>query len=228
MDWIDSIISFLLPSYCIGCHDRLSKEHAHICDTCFELLPRYEGMETFYHPHDRIEGFVPFSEIRSDLIFTEHSTVRKLIHRIKYEGYPDLGYRIAKHFAMRHLELAHFSDVSAIIPVPITYQRLWSRGYNQSKAIAQGIADAYGLPIVEEALKRTSGSTQTNRDKVSRWEAMGGVFSGKSGVLEGRRVLLVDDVLTSGATVVHAAKALYDDCKVESVSVYTLALDVYL
>lgn len=228
MTWIKSLISFVFPGYCISCHERLPKGVPHICKTCFDKLPRYEGMETFYHPQDRVEGFVPFSEIRSDLIFSKHSDTRELIHLIKYDGYPELGYDLARHFAQRHLDRGHFSDISTIIPVPIAPHRLRTRGYNQSSFIAKGFGDIYQCPVIEDAIRRTSGSTQVRRDKESRWQAMQRVFEGKEGALSGKRVLLVDDVLTSGATVIHAAKVLYDVCGVESVSIYTLALDVYL
>lgn len=185
-------------------------------------------METFYHPHDRIEGFVPFSEIRSDLIFTKHSVTRELIHLIKYQGYPELGYKLARDFAHRHKELGHFADISTIIPVPIAPRRLKVRGYNQSSFIAKGFSEAYQCPVIEDALWRTSGNTQTKQDKESRWRSMDGVFEGREGALDGKRVLLIDDVLTSGATIIHASKVLYDTCGAESVSIYTLALDVYL
>lgn len=228
MTWIESLISFLFPGYCISCHERLPKEHRHICDKCFDRLPKYEGMEAFYHPHDRIEGFVPFSEIRSDLIFTKHSVTRELVHLIKYQGFPELGYKLARDFAHRHKELGHFADISVIIPVPIAPRRLKTRGYNQSSFIAKGFAEVYQYPIIEDALWRTSGNTQTKRSKESRWRAMNGVFEGRERALAGKRVLLIDDVLTSGATVIHASKVLYEVCGVESVSIYTLALDVYL
>ncbi|WP_278833783.1 ComF family protein [Porphyromonas cangingivalis] len=228
MTWIKSLISFLFPAYCISCHERLPKEHHHICEKCFEQLPKYEGLETFYHPHDRIEGFVPFSEVRSDLIFTKHSVTRELIHLMKYQGFPELGYKLARDFALRHKGLGHFADISAIIPIPVAPRRLKTRGYNQSSFIAKGFGEIYKCPVIEDVLWRTSGNTQTKRDKEARWKAMDGVFEGQEGALAGKRILLIDDVLTSGATVIHASKALYDICGAESVSIYTLALDVYL
>ncbi len=227
MSLIGDIVSFFFPTYCIECKKRMSGEDVHICPECFARLPRYEGMEVFYHPYDRMEGLVPFGEIRSDLIFTEESTVRKLIHLIKYSGYPNLGYKLSFRFATRHKELGHFTDTSLIIPMPLAPNRLKHRGYNQAYHIARGLSDVYGYPIVESALSREKSGSQTKRDKTSRWEALAGAFCGVPDSLKGKRVLLVDDVLTSGATVVHAARVLYDVCGVESVSVYTLALDVY-
>lgn len=226
--WTEALLSFAFPCYCLSCGERLHSPKVHICDGCFDRLPKYEAFELFYHPQDRIEGLVPFSEIRSDLIFTKHSITRQLIHRIKYEGHPELGYKLSKTFAQRHLDLGHYPDISAIVPIPITPQSLRTRGYNQSYYIAQGIAEVYQIPIIEDALIRLPGSTQTRRDKESRWRGMTHAFEGVQDALSSKRVLIVDDVLTSGATVVHAAKTLYATCGVESVSVYTLALDVYL
>lgn len=216
----------ICPTYCIACGARLNDTKLGVCSDCFDRLPRAEGLEQYYGGADRLAGHVPLAEVHYDLLFSEVSVTRLLIHDIKYNGLPQQATELVRHFAQRHLEAGHYQDVSCIVPVPIAPNRLKKRGYNQCSFIAKGLSEVYQIPVVEEALLRRNSGTQTNRKKESRWRALEGAFYGNAGVLEGRRVLLVDDLLTSGATLVHAARTLYQECGVESVSIYTLAIDL--
>ncbi|MDO5036214.1 MAG: phosphoribosyltransferase family protein [Porphyromonas sp.] len=221
---------FLLPSYCIECDSRLTAEEQVICGVCFDRMPLYRGaVERFHKAHQRLAGHLPFTEYRSDLIFTPDNTARALIHQIKYNGQAGLGERLARHFATYHWRDNHFMDVTAIVPVPLTRSRQRRRGYNQSVYIAHGIAETYHLPLLEDALARKEHrGTQTRRSPQRRWEALSEQFFVPDAVdLVGRRLLLVDDVLTTGATLVHAGQALLR-AGAESVSFYTLAVDVLL
>lgn len=224
---IKPLADFLYPGFCLGCETRLEGDRHFICPDCFEELPKYEGTERYYGAIDRLQGFVPFTEYQSDLIFRDPSITRTLIHNIKYNDYPMLGYELAKQFAPRHLELKHFIDVTMITPIPLTLSRLRKRTYNQSTYIAKGLAEIYQIPVIEGVLERNpSLGTQTKRGKEARWEHLEKAFLVPEGMnLSGKRILIVDDVLTTGATLINAAKVLID-AGAESVSFYTLALDV--
>lgn len=225
---IDSLISFLFPCYCLQCSERLPAARKFICDECFEGLPKYVGREAYYAVEERLEGLVPYTEFQSDLIFTRTNAVRKIIHEIKYRGFPKLGEQLAYHFAEVHQRLGHFEDVSAIVPIPLTPERMRKRGYNQSLFIAQGFARRYEIPVEESFLKRVpaGGGTQTKRGREERWQKVKGAFyTPNSELISGRRLLIVDDVMTSGATLINAGRTLLD-AGAESVSFYTLALDV--
>lgn len=226
---INDLINFLYPTYCLGCGKRLGSNYILVCPRCYDSMPKYFGKEVYYCAYERLEGFVPFTEYHTDLIFKNPGLVRTLIHKIKYNGYPQVGYRLTHHFARKHFRVGHFSDVSMIVPVPLLRKRLHKRGYNQSTAIAKGFSKVYGLPINESVLLRGHGQgTQTKRGKEERWRHMHGAFyvSPRSDI-RGKRILVVDDVLTSGATLINAGRALID-AGAESVSFYTLALDVLL
>lgn len=192
-------------------------------------MPKYQGMDLYYGATERLEGFLPFTELQSDLIFKNPSLARTLIHKIKYSGFPSLGYRLARDFAIAHKSLGHFVDVSMVVPVPLLKSRLHHRGYNQSTAIAKGIAEVYHIPLREDALYRVGKrGTQTLRGKEARWKHTQGIFCVPPTIdVSGKRVLVVDDVLTSGATLIQSGRALID-AGAESVSFYTLALDVLL
>lgn len=223
------IASFLFPSYCEVCGERTQGRSTYVCTECLDALPRYHETESLYHAWDRLAGHVPFTEFRSDFIFTHGGPTRRLLHHLKYHTSPELGYRMARHFAHYHRHQGHFADISMVLPIPLTPLRLRHRSYNQTEYIARGIAEPLGLPVRTDLLIRRSGTgSQTFRSKHARWQAMKGAFAiTRPQELQARRILIVDDLLTSGATLVHAAHAVMD-AGAESVSFYTLALDIYL
>ena len=216
--------SSLFPHYCLVCGERLSADRLMICPTCLDLLPRYPGSEALYEAEKRLEGHAPFTEYRSDLGFTHHNPVRDLIHTIKYEDHPELGERLTRLYAPEHLRAGHFADIGVAVPVPLTPSRLRRRGYNQSTYIARGLSDILDIPLDETLLaRRDSNGTQTHRGRESRWESMKKAFyAPHPDLVSRRRVLIIDDVLTTGATLTACALALMA-AGAESVSYYTLA-----
>lgn len=216
--------STLFPHYCLVCGERLSADRLMICPACLDLLPRYPGSEALYDAEKRIEGHAPFTEYRSDLGFTHHNPVRDLIHTIKYEGHPELGERLGQLFAPEHLRAGHFADIGVAVPVPLTPRRLRRRGYNQSAYIARGLTGGLGIPLDETLLaRRDSAGTQTHRGREARWASMREAFYVPDpDKVSRRRILIIDDVLTTGATLSACALALME-AGAESVSYYTLA-----
>ncbi len=216
--------STLFPHYCLICGERLSADRLMICPACLDLLPRYPGSEALYDAEKRIEGHAPFTEYRSDLGFTHHNPVRDLIHTIKYEGHPELGERLGQLFAPEHLRAGHFADIGVAVPVPLTPRRLRRRGYNQSAYIARGLTGGLGIPLDETLLaRRDSAGTQTHRGREARWASMREAFYVPDpDKVSRRRILIIDDVLTTGATLSACALALME-AGAESVSYYTLA-----
>ena len=216
--------STLFPHYCLVCGERLSADRLMICPSCLDLLPRYPGSEALYEAEKRLEGHAPFTEYRSDLGFTHHNPVRDLIHTIKYEDHPELGERLSRLYAPEHLRAGHFADIGVAVPVPLTPSRLRRRGYNQSTYIARGLSDILDIPLDETLLaRRDSNGTQTHRGRESRWESMKKAFyAPHPDLVSRRRVLIIDDVLTTGSTLTACALALMA-AGAESVSYYTLA-----
>lgn len=216
--------STLFPHYCLVCGERLSADRLMICPACLDLLPRYPGSEALYDAEKRIEGHAPLTEYRSDLGFTHHNPVRDLIHTIKYEGHPELGERLGQLFAPEHLRAGHFADIGVAVPVPLTPRRLRRRGYNQSAYIARGLTGGLGIPLDETLLaRRDSAGTQTHRGREARWASMReAFFVPDPDKVSRRRILIIDDVLTTGATLSACALTLME-AGAESVSYYTLA-----
>lgn len=226
-----SLLKAIFPSYCIDCGAILPLDRSFICATCFDELPRYEGGEAYYSAYERFEGLLPFTTYQSDLIFSKNNHVRTLIHLIKYHQQPELAYRLAKYFGERHRNAGHFDDVSCLVPIPLTTARLKERGYNQTEYIARGLSDAINRPVSTHILKRhkrkESAETQVDKNKEERWARLQDAFFVPNPSLVFRkRVLLVDDLLTTGATLIAAGRTLLD-AGAESISCYTLALDIF-
>lgn len=221
---LGELASTLYPHYCAVCGGRLEADRLLICPDCFDHLPRYQGAEALYRAEERLEGFAPFTEYRSDLGFGHHNAVRDVIHEIKYHSHPELGERLAYDFGLRHRAEGHFADIGVATPVPLTPTRLRRRGYNQAAAIARGLTRALEIPLDESLLaRRDSRGTQTHRSRDARWRSMEGAFyTPHPELVERRRILIIDDVLTTGSTLVRCAQALME-AGAESVSYYTLA-----
>lgn len=167
-----------------------------------------------------------FQQVTGLWMFDEGGTVQRLQHRLKYGNVPTLaealGRRLGRALAQDGVDRAY----DAIVPVPLSPTRRLERGYNQSAFLAQGIAQAFGQPHIAapDALVRTRRTrSQTSLSRADRWANVSGAFRVSSPQWEGRRVLLVDDVLTTGATLTAAAQALITQGARIDVAVFAVA-----
>lgn len=149
----------------------------------------------------------------------------KLIYDTKYHGMPDVGRYLAKAYSQELLPSGFFDDIDLIIPVPLHWKRRLKRGYNQSFHIAKGVSDVVHIPICTNALKRQKNNrSQTTHSRHERQENVKDIFCLKRPeLIEGKHILLVDDVITTGATIIACGKELMK-AKGVRVSVLTLAL----
>jgi ComF family protein len=148
----------------------------------------------------------------SFLLFQRGNVVRTLLHDLKYREYAETGFYLGKLFGMDLKDDGIFSDVNAIVPVPLHPKKQRKRGYNQSSIIAAGLASELDVPVFEEVLVRMEhSSTQTKKTRMERWLNVKDVFViQNSSLLENLHVLLVDDVITTGATTEACLLALKD------------------
>lgn len=224
----EAVLDTVFPAYCLYCGSRTERGHKFLCKKCFQGLPRDIPESNYYGAVARLAGISPFTEYRSDLIFSHHNAARLLLHQIKYRNNPELAYQLARKFALEHKALGHFADISVIVPIPLSSGRLRERGYNQSEYIAKGLSEGLGVPVCSSVLSRYNAEgSQTSRSKKSRWEDLSGLFFLKDPVaLAHKRVLICDDLLTSGSTLLHAGRTLLSsETPPESLSYYTLFLN---
>ena len=212
MNWITRFLDFISPRQCVVCGERLAPTEHSLCSTCLLHLPRTTYQFT---PHDNpmAQLFWHLSPVEkaAALIFYEpHSEVAQLIYDLKYHDRPDIGEDMGRLMA-GEMQLARFFDgIDLLLPVPLSRKRLRQRGYNQSEQLAIGISDVTHLPVVTKALRRTHfHQSQTQLSRRERQENVENLFELRNGsMLQDKHVLLIDDICTTGATLLACCDAL--------------------
>ncbi|HOK60215.1 MAG: ComF family protein [Tenuifilum sp.] len=169
-------------------------------------------------------GRVNVEHACSFFYFRKGSRYRKLLHMLKYQGREDIGVFLGRQFGLELKSSELYKPITAIIPVPLHPKRFKERGYNQAEAIARGLSEAMGVPVVTDVLLRNIYTqTQTKKTRMERMQNIAGAFTiCNPEKIEGGHVLLVDDVITTGATLETCTQTLIDSVNVK-VSVGTLA-----
>jgi len=207
----EDFLSLLFPRTCCLCNRSLFGFENQLCRICIEALP-----VTNYHlrPEDndlksKIMGLTRVNRVLSYLRFTKKGTSQKLLHTLKYRNKPELGNLVGKMYGQLLLENGFGSCWDTVIPVPLHPIKLKRRGYNQSERFAGGLAESLGLTVVKDLKRIRYTETQTNKSRLKRWHNVENVFSldNQRGV-SGKSVLLVDDVMTTGATLAACANVL--------------------
>ena len=225
--WFHSFWSLLFPRCCVVCGSPLSRGEECLCTCCNINLPR-----TGFHlrKDNRVEclfwGRIPgLKRASSFLFYRKGSDFRRILHLLKYGGYKELGEVMGRYMSAELSSGEFFDGVDMIIPVPLHRKKQKLRGYNQSEWIARGIASVTGIPLCAECMIREKNTeTQTRKSTFERWENVEGIFRLCDTVhFEGKHVLLVDDVLTTGATTVACASAFAGVSGIR-ISVLTLAV----
>lgn len=211
INFIDSIIGLLYPSVCAACGTPLFKWEKLVCTRCRSFLPKtgYELNED--NPLARLfYGRVRLKAVTACYFFSKEGKVQHLIHELKYKGNADAGVFLGQELGKTIKEAPLFQDLDYLIPVPLHPKREKERGYNQSMMIARGIAEVIDVPVSDRYLIRSvNTTTQTHKTKTERWENVKDIFVVQHAEqLEGKYMLLIDDVLTTGATLEACALKL--------------------
>lgn len=223
-----SLLHLAFPRLCDGCGNALLSGEVLLCTGCQLALSRLD-----YHDEAnnetarRLAGRIPFVHATSFAGFTEDSLMRHLIHLLKYKQREDIGTGLGRLFGEELKDAAWAKDLEAIVPVPLHPRKERARGYNQTALLGEGMSAALGIPHYPRALRRTRHTeSQTRKGRAARAENVADLFEPhQAKVIAGKHVLLIDDVLTTGATLEDAAAALL---KVPGarVSIATLAIAV--
>lgn len=224
---ISELINLFFPERCPVCGDALTEGAQSICTKClydmpftdFELRADNPVTELFW-------GMFPIVNGCSMFWFTQGGGCQRLIHSIKYRNGWRYAQKMGSWFGARLDDSGLYGDVDVIVPVPLHWRRVLERGFNQSEYIARGISATLGVPVQSHAVVRRKYNTPqaiTAREK--RWENVADKFAVvRPQRLAGKHILLVDDVLTSGATLASCAEAILaavPDCRI---SIATLAI----
>ena len=209
--WLRDIGDFFFPRCCMVCGRVLLHDEDFLCSHCLVGLPRTDYCRMPDNPMEQLfYGKLPVVHCAAYFFFADGGDGRRLIHRIKYDGAKECGAYLGNLFARENAVTGFFSGIEYIVPVPLHPRKLRRRGYNQSEWIAQGIADATGIPLCTDLLECvTDKQSQTRKGIYDRWLSTYEAFEAHDGIVSSdAHILLVDDVVTTGATLLACGEAL--------------------
>jgi ComF family protein len=203
LEVLEGFISLLYPPYCKACNGSMVKGELVLCTTCISDLPRsYDHQEKANILYQRLSGRVFIEHASAFFIFRKRGKIQRLMHAFKYKGHMEIGRILGKIYARELLDSGFENQWDVIIPVPLHPSKKRKRGFNQSEEFGKGLANELQIPCYDNVIQRLfKTATQTTKSRLSRWENVKDVFVvEKPSFVEGKNVLLVDDVVTTGAT----------------------------
>lgn len=222
--WND-FVSLFFPVTCMACGKSLFKNENSICTWCSYHLPKSNFHLINDNPVAKIFwGRINIHAAAAFYTFNKGGRVQHLIHQLKYKGQQHVGVSLGKLYGYELRNSVDFKGIDIIIPVPLHSKKQRKRGYNQSTCFAQGLAETMGLTVNSTVLFRSAASeTQTKKSRFTRWKNVERIFYTKNEEqLTDKHILLVDDVITTGATLEACAQALLKTQGVK-VSIATIA-----
>ncbi len=226
---LNDFLSLIFPKVCYACGKSLFKSENCICTYCHYHLPK-----TNFHlnPDNPVQklfwGRVNIQAASSMYLFNKGSKVQHLIHQLKYRGKKEIGVSLGQYYGKELRSSPLFSSADMVLPVPLHSKKLKRRGYNQSEAFAAGIAESMEIPSEGSILTRVRASqTQTKRSRYERWKNVEEIFEvAAPEKIEGKHILLADDVVTTGSTLEACANKILE-VPGTRVSVVTIASTLF-
>lgn len=219
------LLDVISPRPCAICGERLSANERVICGACHLHLPltRYE-QSPLDNPMARLFwGQFPVERAAALFFYEPQAAVSQLIFDMKYHHMPEVAQNMGIITARQFAATGFFDNIDALVPMPITWRRRWNRGYNQSHEIARGISEVTSLPILNHVVKRLR--FKQSQTKQHAWERLHNVDDAFRLVhpekISGLHLLLVDDIVTTGATINACAREL---AKANNVRISILSL----
>ncbi len=206
-----NLLNLFFPKVCLACDGHLGDNEEFICTICRHELPI-----TKFHSEEenavakRLYGRVNFKNATALLWFNKKGIVQHLLHNLKYKGHEDVGVFLGQWLGDELSNITSYNDIDVVVPVPLHKSRLRQRGYNQTDKFGREIAKALGIEFNSKILIKTKATaTQVFKDRLKRIVTHESDFSvAETSSLKGKHILLVDDIITTGATIEACSNAL--------------------
>ncbi|NJB71228.1 ComF family protein [Saonia flava] len=223
---LNDVHNILFPPICFGCNAHLIGGEKTLCTICRNQLPLTDYNYNEENPVDRIfYGRVNIKKVNSFLFFTKNGIIKNIIHHLKYKNQEEIGSFFGDWFGQIIKKEGFSAYIDVIIPVPLHKKRLKKRGYNQVALFGKQLAHHLNADYMDNVLIKTANTkTQTKKGRIYRWQQNQNLFElTNSSFLKNKNVLLVDDVITTGATIEACANALH---RAENVNIYVATMAV--
>ncbi len=210
-DYLEDFLHLLFPHLCTGCATDILNSKDILCAECLNNLPATGFLPLAGNPVEKIfYGRINIQSAGSAFYFSKDSIMQNVIIQLKYRGKHEAGNFLGKLLGHELKRSKRFEVIDFIIPLPLNEKKLFKRGYNQSAAIVDGITSVWHKPVMNDCVERILFTeTQTQKDRIERWETMEGVFTvTKPTQLSNKHLLLVDDIVTTGATLEACGNAI--------------------
>jgi ComF family protein len=209
--FVKDFLDLVFPRNCVLCGRTLFDHEKCLCSICVGVLPTtsYHLRSTDNDLSSKIQGLAKIGRVMSYLKFAKDGISQKLLHQLKYRNKSDLARELGSLYGKILLEAGYQTTWTQIVPVPLHPAKQRRRGYNQSEHFAIGLAAGLGIPVVISLLRHKFTETQTSKTRLERLANMDAVFVPNPAFsCEGESILLVDDVMTTGATLCACANVL--------------------
>ncbi len=203
LEIFDDFLSLIFPHYCRACDEALVKGEDLICTRCLLELPKSNYHLDKDNPfYQKFKGRLPVNFVMTLFKFVKGSRVQHLLHALKYKNQPEIGNALGRMYGLDLAQQNFKQHWDIILPIPLHPSKKRNRGYNQSEEFGKGLSESLEIPCSDSYIRRTvKTETQTKKSRLNRWQNVGQVFEVPDRTrIDGQRILLVDDVVTTGAT----------------------------
>lgn len=216
-----ALTQLFFPHVCAACGTDALDSKQLLCFSCSSNLPITNFNHHTDNPVEKVFwGRIPLFGAASYMYFSKQSSVQKLMHQFKYKGHKEIGFYFGRKLGESIVDSRRFMELDGLIPLPLHPRKEKKRGYNQAMVLCEGMAEILKVPVFSGAVERAlTTDTQTRKSRLERWQNMEGRFRVREpDTLVNKMVLLVDDIITTGATL--------ESCGRELLAVPGLALGV--
>jgi ComF family protein len=216
----NSVLHLLFPHVCTGCGNDILSIQSVLCMRCIDSMP-----ETNFevHPNNPVEktfwGRLPLEAATAQFYFTKESLMQHLMHQFKYKSNKELGLQMGRMMGEQLQKSGRFT-IDALVPLPLYPFKEKKRGYNQATVLCEGMAESMNIPVLDKVITRPHHTeTQTKKGRIERWKNIEGKFVlTNPESIRNKHILLVDDVVTTGAT--------FEACGIELLKAENLRLSL--